>query len=118
MHCVSQWGQDFRTSYLRLNILKQHYPTVPFLCLTATATPLVKEDIIKRLALKNVQCFQSSFNRANLDYEVKTMAGKDVNDDIKRLLKFRFQGKQGIIYCVSKKNCEELAQKLKYNNEI
>jgi superfamily II DNA helicase RecQ len=100
---VSQWGQDFRQSYLKLNILKKHYPDVPFLCLTATATPLVKEDIIKRLELNHVMCFQSSFNRPNLDYEIRTMAVKDINDDIVKLLRHRFNGLQGIIYCHSKK---------------
>lgn len=72
VHCVSHWGQDFRKDYLSLNILKQNYPTVPLLCLTATATIQVKEDIAKRLGITDhVVYFQSSFNRTNLIYEVR-----------------------------------------------
>ena len=72
VHCVSHWGQDFRKDYLELYILKQNYPKVPLLGLTATATEKVKDDIAKSLGIKNrVIYFQSSFNRPNLFYEIR-----------------------------------------------
>lgn len=72
VHCVSHWGQDFRKDYLNLDFLKDKYPDVPLLCLTATATIKVKDDITKRLKIdKDYAFFQSSFNRPNLVYEIR-----------------------------------------------
>ncbi len=70
-HCVSKWGRDFRPDYLLLGKLKEQYPTIPTMVLTATATELIKQDIITNLQLKNCLYFQSSFNRPNLFYEVR-----------------------------------------------
>ena len=84
VHCVSHWGQDFRKDYLHLDILKKKYPTVPLLCLTATATVKVKEDIAKRLGIRNkVVYFQSSFNRPNLVYEIRDKKSvKNIETDV------------------------------------
>lgn len=88
VHCVSHWGQDFRKDYLHLDILKKRFPKVPILGLTATATVKVKDDIAKRLGITNkVIYFQSSFNRANLLYEIRDKkAMKDIEMDVKQLL--------------------------------
>ena len=120
VHCVSHWGQDFRKDYLHLDMLKNRYPTVPLLCLTATATLKVKDDIVERLRIKNnVICFQSSFNRTNLLYEIRDKKQfKNVNEDVVNMLKSRFKGKCGIIYCVSRKECEKLSEILKRNYNI
>lgn len=117
VHCVSHWGQDFRKDYLHLDFLKDKYPTVPLLCLTATATIKVKDDITKRLKIdKDYAFFQSSFNRPNLIYEIRDKKQfKNVNDDLVQMLKTRFRGKSGIIYCISRKECEKLAEILKRN---
>ena len=101
-------------------MLKQRYPKVPLLCLTATATLRVKEDIVKRLGIDDdVVYFQSSFNRPNLVYEIRDKKNlKNVNDDLVQMLKTRFKGKSGIIYCISRKECEKLAEVLKRNYNI
>ena len=115
VHCVSHWGQDFRKDYLELKCLKNKYPTVPLLGLTATATIKVKEDLAARLGIKNrVIYFQSSFNRPNLFYEIRNKKQiKNVEADIAELLKTRFNRKCGIIYCISRKECEKYALALK-----
>ncbi|CDW77889.1 dna helicase [Stylonychia lemnae] len=120
VHCVSHWGQDFRKDYLHLDMLKQRYPTVPLLCLTATATLKVKDDIAKRLRIQQkVICFQSSFNRTNLFYEIRDKkAIKDITVDLVNMLKTRFRGKSGIIYCISKNDCQVLSEKLRRNHDI
>jgi bloom syndrome protein len=84
VHCVSHWGQDFRKDYLALDFLKERYPEIPLLCLTATATIKVKEDIVKRLKIeKDHAFFQSSFNRSNLMYEIRDKKSfKNINDDL------------------------------------
>lgn len=84
VHCVSHWGQDFRKDYLNLDFLKDKYPDVPLLCLTATATIKVKDDITKRLKIdKDYAFFQSSFNRSNLFYEIRDKKQfKNINDDV------------------------------------
>ena len=117
VHCVSSWGQDFRKDYLHLDFLKDKYPTVPLLCLTATATIKVKDDIVKRLKIdKDYAFFQSSFNRPNLVYEIRDKKQfKNVNDDLVQMLRTRFRGKSGIIYCISRKECEKLAEILSKN---
>jgi bloom syndrome protein len=120
VHCVSHWGQDFRKDYLHLNILKQRFPTVPILGLTATATQKVKDDMAKRLGIKeNVYYFQSSFNRPNLTYEIRHCKQlKSIDADIVHLLKTRFKAKSGIIYCLSRKDCEKLSENLRINHKI
>lgn len=111
VHCVSHWGQDFRKDYLNLCMLKKKWPNVAILGLTATATIKVKDDLIQRLGLsKDMVCFQSSFNRPNLSYEIRQKKNlKNVDADLANLLKTRFKNKSGIIYCLSRKNCEKLA---------
>ena len=114
VHCVSHWGQDFRKDYLHLDMLKKKFPLVPLLCLTATATVRVKEDIVKRLGIQNrVVYFKSSFNRPNLIYEIRDKSTiKDVNEDLVSLIRTRFKNQSGIIYCISRKDCERLAKML------
>ncbi len=109
-HCVSQWGKDFRPDYLDLKILRENYPKVPILALTATATRIVKEDIIDHLYMKNPVVIQGGFNRKNLFYEVRYKAevGK-VADDIGRFISAEHKESTGIIYCNSKKECEQLS---------
>ena len=120
VHCVSHWGQDFRKDYLHLDFLKDKYPKVPLLCLTATATIKVKDDIVKRLKIdKDYAFFQSSFNRPNLIYEIRDKKQfKNVNDDLVQMLRTRFRGKSGIVYCISRKECEKLAEVLKRNYQM
>lgn len=119
VHCVSHWGQDFRKDYLHLDILKKRFPKVPILGLTATATQKVKDDIAKRLGITSkVIYFQSSFNRPNLLYEIRDKKTKDIDRDVVQMLQTRFVGKSGIIYCISRKDCEKLAENLKRNYRI
>lgn len=93
---------------------------MPLLCLTATATKKVKEDIIKRLGIQdNVVSFQSSFNRPNLLYEIREKKQfKNINDDLVQMLRTRFRNKSGIIYCISRKECEKLSEILKRTYQI
>jgi RecQ family ATP-dependent DNA helicase len=111
-HWVSIWGQDFRKDYLELKILKEKFPRVPILALTATATPKVKKDVIEKLKLKNVVQFQSSFNRPNLFYEIVEKDPKTMNEKIAKFIKTKFPYESGIIYCLSKKECQEVTFKL------
>ena len=116
VHCVSHWGQDFRKDYLHLDILKKRYYNVPILGLTATATQKVKDDMAKRLGIRTATYFQSSFNRPNLQYEIRNKKEiKDIDKDVVSLLRTRFYKKSGIIYCISRKDCEKLAETLKRN---
>jgi superfamily II DNA helicase RecQ len=103
---------------LHLDILKKKYPTVPLLCLTATATVKVKEDIAKRLGIRNkVVYFQSSFNRPNLVYEIRDKKTvKNIETDVSNMLRTRFKNKSGIIYCISRKDCERLSENLRKNH--
>eukprot|EP00347_Sterkiella_histriomuscorum_P003511 403364021 len=115
VHCVSHWGQDFRKDYRELQILRMRYPTVPMIVLTATATIAVKYDIVKHLKLDNIVFFQSSFNRPNLLYEIRDKAKikKNIAEDIIMLLRDRkYVYQSGIIYCLSRTECEELCREL------
>lgn len=113
VHCVSHWGQDFRKDYRELSVLRLRYPKVPITALTATATIAVKYDIVKHLGLKNVVFFQSSFNRPNLVYEIKDKSKiKNLAEDIIMLLKDKFPYQSGIIYCLSRQECEDLCHEL------
>jgi len=115
-HCISEWGHDFRPEYRRLReIMDQINEKVPVIALTATATPKVQSDIVKNLGLRDPKIFISSFNRANLYYEVVPKVKKD--QAIKSMVKFISQnkGKSGIIYTLNRKTTEELAQTLMAN---
>ena len=114
-HCISEWGHDFRPEYRNLkSILDRINNKIPIIALTATATSKVQDDIVKNLGIKNAEVFKSSFNRPNLFYEIKQKT-EDVNRDIISFIKKR-EGKSGIIYCLSRKNVNELSQVLQLNN--
>ncbi len=113
-HCISEWGHDFRPEYRNLrHIIGRIGDGIPIIGLTATATPKVQEDIIKNLGISNATTFKASFNRPNLYYEVRPKT-KNVDADIIRFVK-QNEGKSGIVYCLSRKRVEELAQVLQVN---
>ncbi len=113
-HCISEWGHDFRPEYRNLRpIIDRLGNDIPIIGLTATATPKVQEDIVKNLAIQDAALFKASFNRPNLFYEVRPKT-KNVDADIIRFVK-KNPGKSGIIYCLSRKKVEELAQMLQVN---
>ncbi|MCK0109054.1 DNA helicase RecQ [Flavobacteriaceae bacterium S0825] len=113
-HCISEWGHDFRPEYRNLrHIIKRIGDNIPMVGLTATATPKVQEDILKNLGITDATTFKASFNRPNLFYEVRPKT-KSVDADIIRFIK-QNQGKSGIVYCLSRKRVEELAQVLQVN---
>ena len=114
-HCISEWGHDFRPDYRNLRfMLKQINQDLPVIALTATATPKVQEDILKNLQITDAKLFKASFNRPNLYYEVRPKTDQ-VEIDIIKFIRER-KGKSGIIYCLSRKKVEELAQTLQVNN--
>ena len=113
-HCISEWGHDFRPEYRNIQKMTKRIGRAPIIALTATATPKVQHDIQKNLGMLNATIFKSSFNRPNLYYEVRKK-----NDDIdKDLIKYirSMEGKSGIIYCLSRKSVEDLAETLRVNN--
>ena len=112
-HCISEWGHDFRPEYRNLKNIIKAIDNVPVICLTATATEKVQEDILKTLGISDANRFKSSFNRPNLFYEVRPKTN-EVNKDIIRFVKQRM-GKSGIIYCLSRKKVEEISQILQVN---
>lgn len=113
-HCISEWGHDFRPEYRNLrSIIERIGENIPIIGLTATATPKVQEDIIKNLGITGAKTFKASFNRPNLYYEIKPKT-KNVDVDIIRFIK-QNSGKSGIVYCLSRKRVEELAQVLQVN---
>ncbi|WP_053990372.1 ATP-dependent DNA helicase RecQ [Mangrovimonas sp. TPBH4] len=113
-HCISEWGHDFRPEYRNLrHIIKRIGENIPIIGLTATATPKVQEDILKSLDITDANLFKASFNRPNLYYEVRPKT-KQVDADIIRFIK-QNEGKSGIVYCLSRKRVEELAQVLQVN---
>lgn len=112
-HCISEWGHDFRPEYRNLKNIIKLLGEVPIIGLTATATPKVQEDILKNLDMPDANTFKASFNRPNLYYEVRTKT-KNVQADIIRFIK-QHKGKSGIIYCLSRKKVEEIAQVLQVN---
>ena len=113
-HCISEWGHDFRPEYRRLRpIIETIGQKVPIIALTATATPKVQQDIQKNLNMQDVAIFKSSFNRPNLYYEVR-QKNEEVIKEIIRYIKIH-PGKSGIIYCLSRKKVEEIAETLQVN---
>jgi len=112
-HCISEWGHDFRPEYRRIRPIIDTITRAPIIALTATATPKVQHDIIKNLGISDAAIFKSSFNRPNLYYEVK--AKQDAAREIIKYIKNNL-GKSGIIYCLSRKKVEELAETLKVND--
>jgi len=112
-HCISEWGHDFRPEYRKLKSIIKLIGRKPIIALTATATPKVKEDIIKNLGIENNNFFLSSFNRTNLYYEIKQNSNRD-----KEIVKFikSHSKKSGIIYCLSRKKAEEVSELLTLNN--
>ena len=112
-HCISEWGHDFRPEYRRIKDIIGQLGEVPMIALTATATPKVQLDIQKNLAMATAKLFKSSFNRTNLYYEVRPK-----KDAKKQLIKFvkGHKGESGIIYCLSRKKVEEIAEFLKVND--
>ena len=113
-HCISEWGHDFRPEYRRIRPIINEIGNAPIIALTATATDKVRTDIKKNLAILDADEFKSSFNRPNLYYEVRPKT-KDVDKDIIKFIK-QHQGKSGIIYCLSRKKVEELAEILRAND--
>ncbi len=111
-HCISEWGHDFRTEYRKIRPIVEQIGKAPIIALTATATPKVQHDIQKNLDMLDAEVFKSSFNRPNLYYEVRPK-----NDPTKDIIKFikNHEGKSGIIYCLSRKKVEELAEILRIN---
>lgn len=113
-HCISEWGHDFRPEYRKIRPIVNEIGSRPIIALTATATPKVQHDIQKNLGMIDAKVFKSSFNRPNLYYEVRTKTS-NVDIDIIKYIKSQ-EGKSGIIYCLSRKTVEELAEKLVVNN--
>ena len=112
-HCISEWGHDFRPEYRRIRPIVNQIGEAPIIALTATATDKVRGDIKKNLGMMDAAEFKSSFNRPNLYYEVRPKT-KDVDKDIIRFI-MQHKGKSGIIYCLSRKKVEELAEVLRAN---
>lgn len=111
-HCISEWGHDFRPEYRNIRTIIEHIQKAPVIALTATATPKVQQDILKNLSMQDADVFKSSFNRANLYYEIRPK-----QDPVKSLIRFINENdkKSGIVYCLSRKKVEELAETLQVN---
>jgi ATP-dependent DNA helicase RecQ len=111
-HCISVWGHDFREEYGKLGFIKEKWPGLPVIALTATADKISRRDIAKQLNLHDPEIFIASFNRPNLSLQV--LPGQQVYRQVKRIVD-RHKGESGIIYCLSRKSCEEVAAKLNWD---
>ncbi|OCL04305.1 hypothetical protein AOQ84DRAFT_442177 [Glonium stellatum] len=111
-HCVSQWGHDFRPDYKALGEVRRQFIGVPVMALTATATENVKADVMYNLGIQGCEVFTQSFNRPNLSYEIRRK-GKDILSSIAQTIKEKYKNMSGIVYCLSRKSCEEIAGKLR-----
>ncbi|KAI9254616.1 P-loop containing nucleoside triphosphate hydrolase protein [Phascolomyces articulosus] len=117
-HCVSQWGHDFRPDYKMLGDLKHWYPNVPIMALTATANDMVQKDVIHNLHIEGCKVLKQSFNRTNLQYEVVPKGNK--SNLFSNMVQFigQFHSQSGIIYCISRKQCENVADVLRKDYSI
>lgn len=116
-HCISKWGRDFRTDYFKLSSLRDEYPTVPIIALTASATEKIRQDTINVLNMRHPEIFLSSYNRPNLCYSVLPKTSH-INEDIAHFIKENHINDTGIIYCLSKDECSHLAKVLKRTYKI
>ena len=118
-HCVSQWGHDFRPDYKLLGEVREQFPGIPVMALTATATENVKVDVIHNLKIQGCEVLTQSFNRPNLTYEVRSKGkSKDVLQDIVKIITESYANHSGIIYCLSRQTCETLATQLRDEHNI
>ena len=118
-HCVSQWGHDFRPDYKSLGEFRRQFSGVPVMALTATATENVKVDVIHNLGIKGCETFTQSFNRPNLTYDVLPKGNaKNATESIASTINTHYRNQTGIIYCLSRKNCETVAQQLQAEHNI
>ncbi|KAI8382336.1 P-loop containing nucleoside triphosphate hydrolase protein [Blakeslea trispora] len=111
-HCVSQWGHDFRPDYKQLGFLKQSYPNVPIMALTATANEAVQKDVLFNLKMNHPKVLKQSFNRTNLIYQIVKKSGKTICSDMNEFIR-QHPGQSGIIYCTTRNNCEQIAETLR-----
>jgi len=107
VHCVSQWGHDFRPEYLQLSVLKERYPAIPRIALTATADEPTRDDIVRRLQLDQAQMFMTGFDRPNIRYRI--VQKNNARDQLLRFLKSEHWGDSGIVYCLSRKKVDRIS---------
>ena len=108
-HCVSQWGHDFRPEYMQLSVLHERFPSIPRIALTATADEPTRREIIERLGLSKARLFISSFDRPNIRYRI-SQGGGSAREQLLRFLRAEHAGEAGIVYCLSRRRVEEIAE--------